>query len=165
MPIVDMLIAEMESESAATRRLLDRVPNDKLDWKPAPKSMSLGLLAAHVATIPVSVAEMSVADEREMGSFAPPTASSKDDLLAKHDASLQRAKEVLRGFDDAKLQAPWKMVSGGKTVFELHRGALLRSIMFNHLYHHRGQLTVYLRLLGVPLPSTYGPTADEHPFR
>jgi uncharacterized damage-inducible protein DinB len=163
--LADMLIAELQSESAATRRLLERVPEDKLGWKPHAKSMALGALANHVATIPVSVAELSVPDEREMGGFSTWPAPSKQDILANHDKSLARAQEILGGYDDAKMQATWTMKAGGKQVMALPRAGLLRAVMFNHLYHHRGQLSVYLRLLDVALPSTYGPSADENPFR
>jgi uncharacterized damage-inducible protein DinB len=165
MRFAEMILAELDAESAATRRLLERIPADKLDWKPHTKSMALGVLANHVATIPMSVAELSVPDVRDMARFEFPPANSKEAILANHDASLKRAKEILMGFDDAKLQANWKMVSGDKTVLELPRAGLLRAIMLNHLYHHRGQMSVYLRLLDVALPSTYGPSADENPFR
>jgi uncharacterized damage-inducible protein DinB len=165
MRFAEMILAELDAESAATRRLLDRIPEDKLGWKPHEKSMTLGALANHVATIPIAIAEMSVADVRDMARFDAWPAPSKDEILANHDKSLMRAKEILMGFDDAKLQATWKMTAGDKTVLELPRAGLLRAVMLNHLYHHRGQLSVYLRLLDVPLPSTYGPSADENPFR
>jgi uncharacterized damage-inducible protein DinB len=165
MRMVEMILAELDAEAAGTRRLLERIPEDKLGWKPHAKSMALGALANHVATIPVAVAEMSVPDVKEMGRFDTWPAPSKDDILANHDKSLGRAKEIVSGFDDAKLQATWKMMAGDKEILKLPRAGLLRAVMLNHLYHHRGQLSVYLRLLDVPLPATYGPSADENPFR
>lgn len=161
MRLVDMIIAELQAESAATRRLLDRLPEEKLAWKPHAKSMSLGALANHVATIPAVIAEMAVPDVKEMVRFDAWPAPAKQDILANHDKSLQRATEILGGFEDAQLQATWKLVMGGKEVMSLPRAGLLRAVLLNHLYHHRGQLSVYLRLLDVPLPSIYGPSADE----
>ena len=163
MRLVDRILAELQAESAATRRLLERLPEDKLGWKPHPKSMSLGALANHVATIPAVIAEMAVPDVQELVRSDAWPAPAKQDVLANHDKSLQRATEILGGFDDAQLQVTWKLMKGGQEVMSLPRAGLLRAVLLNHLYHHRGQLSVYLRLLDVPLPSTYGPSADE-PF-
>ncbi len=165
MKLVDPLIAEMEQEAAATRRVLERVPQAHLSWRPHPKSMSLGQLALHVATVPGSVAEFASIDTiPEPPAFLQPEAKTAAELVPTLDDSIATAKRLLGGFDDARMSALWRLQSGGKDLMALPRAAVLRSIMLNHWYHHRGQLVVYLRLLDVPLPSVYGPSADENPF-
>lgn len=164
MRLVDPILKEFEREAATTRRVLERVPSDQLGWKPHPRSMSLGQLANHVATIPARVTEMITKDEHEMGRFEMPPAASTADLLANHDRSVDAAKRILDGMDDARMQGTWRMMRAGKPILAETRLAMARVILLNHAYHHRGQLTVYLRLLDVPLPSVYGPTADENPF-
>jgi uncharacterized damage-inducible protein DinB len=156
-------LQEMEQEAKATRRLLDRVPADKLTWKPHAKSFSLGQLSLHIAGLPGRIAEAVQGD-----SFEPPTkqAEPKDraEILATFEASLQRANTLLGAMDDANLRGPWNAVVNGRTVLTIPKIAVLRTIAMNHLYHHRGELVVYLRLLNVPVPPVYGPTADENPF-
>jgi uncharacterized damage-inducible protein DinB len=165
MAIVDGLIAELEQESETTRRLLERVPQAHLSWRPHPKSMSLGQLALHIATVPGNVAELASIDTiPEPPAFVQPEAASAAELASELANSIAKAKGYLRGYDDAKMAAMWRLMSGGREILAMPRGALLRAIMLNHWYHHRGQLQVYLRLLNVPVPSVYGPTADENPF-
>jgi uncharacterized damage-inducible protein DinB len=165
MAIAQALIGELEQEAATTRRVLQRVPADKLSWKPHPKSMSLGQLALHVATTPRGVAELVVQDVVEMPDFGErPAAASPEEALKALDESLAAAKRVLGAMDDARLQATWRLTRNGTDLMAMPRVAFLRSIMLNHWYHHRGQLSVYLRLLNVPVPSIYGPSADENPF-
>jgi uncharacterized damage-inducible protein DinB len=165
MAIVDGLIAELEQESETTRRLLERVPQAHLSWRPHPKSMSLGQLALHIATVPGNVAELASIDTiPEPPAFVQPEAASAAELVSELTNSIAKAKGYLRGYDDAKMAAMWRLMSGGREILAMPRGALLRAIMLNHWYHHRGQLQVYLRLLNVPVPSVYGPTADENPF-
>jgi hypothetical protein len=142
MAMIDALLAELEQESLTTRRVLERVPQAHLSWKPHPKSMSLGQLALHVATVPGNDAE----------------------LVPALTASVAKARQHLGGFDDAAMGATWRLMSGGREVMAMPRVAFARAIMLNHWYHHRGQLVVYLRLLDVPVPSVYGPSADENPF-
>jgi uncharacterized damage-inducible protein DinB len=162
--IVDSFIAELEREAATTRRVLERVPADKYDWKPHKKSYPLGTLAFHVANTPRNVAGILAKDTFEYGSLKDTGIGDPSELLATLDKSVATAKELLTGWDDAKAMATWKLVRGGEEIMAMPRIGLVRAIMLNHWYHHRGQLTVYLRLLDVPLPSVYGPTADENPF-
>ena len=165
MTIADTLLAEMDQEARATARVLERVPQAHLSWRPHPRSMSLGQLALHVATIPGNVAQFAVPDiVPEPPAFVQPEATTAAGLLAALDQSLAQARWLLGGFDDASMAATWRLMSGGRELMAVPRGALLRSVMLNHWYHHRGQLVVYLRMHDVPLPSVYGPSADESPF-
>jgi uncharacterized damage-inducible protein DinB len=165
MSIATTLLTELEQESHATRRVLERIPQAHLGWKPHPKSFSLGQLALHVATVPGSVAELVARDTIEPPAFVQPEATSAADLVPALNASVARAKEVLGGLDDAAMGATWRLTAGGRELMAIPRAACARTIMLNHWYHHRGQLLVYLRLLDVPVPSVYGPTADENPFQ
>lgn len=165
MKIIDGLLAELEQEADTTRRVLERIPQAHLSWKPHPKSMSLGQLALHVATVPGSVAELAAMDTvPEPPGFVQPEAATTAELVPSLLDSVARAKRALGGFDDAKMSATWRLQSGGKEIMAMPRVALVRAIMLNHWYHHRGQLLVYLRLLNQSVPSVYGPTADESPF-
>jgi uncharacterized damage-inducible protein DinB len=164
MPAITGLLQELEHEAQTTKRVLERVPNDQLAWKPHPKSMSLGQLALHVATVPGMVATIAAQPEVQAPPFTQPSATSSAELLPALDASVAKAKELLGGMDDAALGATWRLKRGDREVLAIPRGAFLRSIMLNHWYYHRGQLSVYLRQLNVPLPSIYGPSADENPF-
>ena len=165
MSIVDALLAELEQEAYATERVLARVPEAHLGWRPHPKSMSLGQLALHVATIPGNVAQLAAMDSlAEPPAFAQAEAASAKELVPTLRASVAKAREVLGGFDDEAMGATWRLLVGGKEVMTMPRAAVARMIMLNHWYHHRGQLLVYLRMHDVPLPSVYGPTADENPF-
>jgi uncharacterized damage-inducible protein DinB len=164
MSIINALIQELEQEAQTTRRVLERVPGDKLGWKPHPKSMSLGQLALHVATTPGGVAEISQQSPFPRPEFNQPSATSASELVPTLEQSVARAKEILRGMDDGSLQKMWRVVDGDREIMAIPVGAVLRTIMLNHWYHHRGQLSVYLRELNVPVPSIYGPSADENPF-
>ena len=163
--IADSILMEFEQEAATTRRVLERVRGDKLDWKPHEKSMSLGQLGQHIAGVPGDVAAMAALDEVEVPDFGePPSASSVEDLLSTHDEGVNKVREILNGMDDKAAMATWKATKGGRELMAVPRIGVVRSIMLNHWYHHRGQMTVYLRLLGVPVPSIYGPSADENPW-
>jgi uncharacterized damage-inducible protein DinB len=164
MRLADAVIAELEQEAASTRRALERIPEDRLDWKPHPKSMSLGQLALHIASTPAGVARLAALDAMEAPEVTARPAESRAEILATHDASIQAAKEFLRGLDDERAEATWTMTRGGAPVFSMPRIELIRTIMLRHVYHHRGELCVYLRLLDVPVPAIYGPSADENPF-
>ena len=164
MTMVDAFVQELEQEAQTTRRVLERVPDAHLGWKPHEKSMTLGQLALHVAVVPGAVAEVAAQSTASVPEFAHPAATSAAELVPALDESISKAKRVLAGMDDAALDATWQLVSGDRVVLALPRKAILRSIMLNHWYHHRGQLSVYLRQLGVRLPSIYGPSADENPF-
>ena len=165
MAIADALIGEMDQEVGTTRRVLERVPGDKLAWKPHEKSMSLGQLALHVATVPSFVAQLAAQNPGALPeNFEQPSAQSTEEVLSALDESVSEAKQIVGGFDDAAMMETWSLNAGGKTLMSMLRVGLLRAIMLNHWYHHRGQLSVYLRLLDVPVPSIYGPSADENPF-
>jgi uncharacterized damage-inducible protein DinB len=164
MSIIDALIQELDQEVQTTRRVLERVPGDRLAWKPHDKSWCLGQLALHVATVPGAIAQMSRQSPVQVPNFSQPSAASAADLIPALEQSVAKAREVLRSMDDAALAQTWRAVDGDREVLALPVGALLRSIMLNHWYHHRGQLSVYLRQVGVKVPSIYGPSADENPF-
>jgi uncharacterized damage-inducible protein DinB len=164
MAIIDSILMEIDQESKTTQRVLDRVPEDKLSWKPHPKSMSLGQLALHIAGGQGALADMASQDTYEIGSMAQPEPKTKKEIMDGFAQSTAHAKEVLAKFDDAKLMSTWTLTGGGKVIFSTPRIGFIRAVMMNHIYHHRGQLSVYLRLLDVPLPSIYGPSADENPF-
>ena len=165
MSINAQFVQELEQEAQTTRRVLERVPEDKLGWKPHAKSWSLGQLALHVATVQGSIAEIAGPDSVPVPEdFSQAAPASSAEIMSALDDSLSSAKAALEGWDDAAMGATWKAMAGDQEVMAIPRAALLRSIMFNHLYHHRGQLAVYLRLLDVPVPSIYGPSADENPF-
>ena len=165
MRIAEGLIAELEQEVPATRRVLERVPQAHLSWKPHAKSMSLGQLALHVATIPGNVASLVAHDTvPEPPRFVQPEAATSAELIPALEASIGQARSIVSGFDDARMNATWRLLYQGNELMALPRAAMLRMVMLNHWYHHRGQLLVYLRMHDVPLPSVYGPTADENPF-
>src|SRR5262245_455357 len=165
MAAIHALLQELEQEAQTTRRVLERVPEEHLGWKPHPKSMSLGQLALHVATVPGMVAEIAAMDTiPEPPSFVQPEAATAAELVPSLLDSVAKAKRTLGGFDDARMGAIWRLQSGGRDLMAMPRAAFVRAIMLNHWYHHRGQLLVYLRLLNQSVPSVYGPTADENPF-
>jgi uncharacterized damage-inducible protein DinB len=165
MTIIDTMLQELEQEAHTTRRVLERVPDGQLTWKPHEKARTLGQLALHVAMVPGAVAELFASPSpAQVPQFTDPTLDRASELLPALDESLAKAKRVLGGMDDATAMAMWRLMSGEREIFSVPRAALLRSIMLNHWYHHRGQLTVYLRELGVAIPSIYGPSADENPF-
>jgi uncharacterized damage-inducible protein DinB len=166
MKMIDGLLAELEQEAETTRRVLERIPQAHLSWKPHPKSMSLGQLALHVATVPGNVAELAARDTiPEPPDFVQPEAQTASELVPSLTESVAQATRALSGFDDAKMSAIWRLQSRGRDIMALPRVAFVRAIMLNHWYHHRGQLLVYLRMLNLSVPSVYGPTADENPFR
>jgi uncharacterized damage-inducible protein DinB len=165
MPIAESLLPEYDHELATTRRVLERVPEAEFAWKPHAKSMSLGQLAGHVANIPFWLSMTMKAPfydvqtgDKEASLDVP---ASKAVLLKEFDAKVRTARASLASATDAEMMAPWTLKNGDHEVFTLPRVAAVRSFVMNHLIHHRGQLSVYLRLKDVPVPSIYGPTADE----
>ena len=150
---------------SVTRRVLERVPQAKLSWKPHARSMSLGQLALHVATIPGSVASLAATDViPEPPQFVQAEAATAAELVPALAASIAKARMIVGGFDDAAMGAVWRLMHDGKELMAMPRAAVLRMIMLNHWYHHRGQLVVYLRLLDVAVPAVYGRSADDNPF-
>lgn len=165
MTLAGTLLAEFEQEARTTRRFLERLPEEKLGWKPHEKSMSAGQLALHIAGAPAQVVELARQDEVPPPDFGRPNPQpgSVQEVLDVLDGSIASVREVLLTFDDDKMQAAWTVKQGGKEIVSMPRAAFLRSILLNHWYHHRGQFGVYLRLLGAKVPSSYGPSADELP--
>jgi len=165
MPMVDALLPEFDHEMTTTRKVLERVPEDKFAWKPHAKSFSLGTLAAHVAMLPAWGEETLTRSEIDIAGGRPPVApASKAELMATFDKNVAAARSALAGKTDAELLATWTLKRGGRAIFSMPKTAVLRSFVLSHLIHHRGQLSVYLRLLDVPVPSIYGPSADEPSF-
>lgn len=158
------LIAELTSESETTRRLLERLPEDRLAWRPHAKSMSLGQLALHFAQLPLGITAIVERPTAEVPDVPLPEPTSRREVLDALEGSVAQAVERLAAWGDAGLDAPFAFTRHGAVVARMSRGEALRSLLLNHVYHHRGQLTVYLRLLDVPLPPVYGPTADEQLF-
>jgi uncharacterized damage-inducible protein DinB len=164
MAMIDGLLQELEQEAQTTRRVLERVPQAHLGWKPHEKSMSLGQLALHIATVPGNVAQMIAQPSMQRPAFVQPAATQVSELLPALDESVRKARVALGALDDAAVLATWRVLDGDREIMAMPRIAALRAIMLNHWYHHRGQLSVYLRQLNVPVPSIYGPSADENPF-
>jgi uncharacterized damage-inducible protein DinB len=166
MALIDGMLRELEEEAVTTRRVLERVPENRLGWRPHQKARTLGELALHVAMVPGGVAQLvaSPSPAQAPQFRQDPSPASTTELMPALDQSIATAKQVLGGMDDGALTATWRLTNGERELFATTRAAMLRSVMLNHWYHHRGQLTVYLRELGVPIPSIYGPSADENPF-
>ena len=165
MPLIDGLLQELEQETQTTRRVLERVADHQLAWRPHEKARTLGELALHVAMVPGGVAELVASPSpAQAPQFTDPSPKSASELIPALDRSIAKAKHVLGDMDDATLLGTWRLMQGERELFAIPRFSMLRSVMLNHWYHHRGQLTVYLRALGVPVPSIYGPSADENPF-
>ena len=165
MAIIDGMLQELEQEAQTTRRVLARVPESKLAWRPHKKARTLGELALHVAMVPGRVAEFVASPSpAQAPQFTDPSPKSVAELVPTLEQSVAMARKALGDMDDATVMATWRMMSGDRELLAVPRVAMLRSVMLNHWYHHRGQLTVYLRELGVPIPSIYGPSADENPF-
>jgi uncharacterized damage-inducible protein DinB len=163
----ELFLMELEDEAPVTRRALERVPEGKNDWKPHEKSMSLGNLAHLVAAMPSWFALVIEQDELDIApkpGGRPEPAKTNADLLKRFDDAVAKAREALKRTTDAHLMTHWRMLSHGHVVSDQPRHRMLRTGVGNHLSHHRGQLTVYLRLLGVPVPAIYGPTADDKGF-
>ena len=166
MKLTDLISQDLKREAEGTRRVLARVPEGRGDWKPHPKSMPLGYLATLVATLPswiVMMVNQSHWDLAPPGGerVQPPTLARRNDWLAAHDDSVKKAQEALAQTTDEHLIMPWKFMVGGHVVSELPRHIMIRDSVLNHLAHHCGQLTVYLRLNEQQVPGIYGPSADE----
>jgi uncharacterized damage-inducible protein DinB len=162
MPIVETLLPEFDHEMSITRKVLERVPGDRLDWKPHAKSYAAGHLAQHLATIP-SWGFMTMSEPEIDLALLPPLAplQTLGEILALFDQNATNARAALVGKSDAELKAQWSLKRDGHVIFSMPKHAVWRSFVISHLIHHRAQLGVYLRLLDVPVPSTYGPSADE----
>ena len=164
MPMVDALLPEFDHEMSVTRKVLERVPGDRFEWKPHPKSMSFGALAQHVANLPMWGAMTLTKSELDLGGPQPLPAPSRAELLAGFDQRVNETRALLAAVSDAELMVPWTLKRDGHTIFSMPKAAVWRSFVLSHLIHHRAQLSVYLRLNDVPVPSMYGPSADEGAF-
>jgi uncharacterized damage-inducible protein DinB len=157
-------LAEFEAQAPITRLYLERLPEDKLTWKPHEKSMTAGQLALHIASWPGYVVHFVANNPVQVRSeTAYPQPTSRGDILKAFDDSIVSVRETLPSYDDAAMQEQWRLVAGDHEVLSTSRGAFLRDVMFSHMYQHRGQFSVYLRLLGIAVPASWGPSADELP--
>lgn len=165
MSMADAFLAEFEQELATTRRFLERLPEDRLDWRPHEKSMTAGELALHIAQTPKGVLTMAQQNEAPVPNFAGgrPRPKDKAEVLQALEESAEFVRRELPRIDDARMQATWRAMSDRQVVLTMPRAAFVRSIMLNHWIQHRGQFGVYLRLLGAKVPSSYGPSGDEPP--
>jgi uncharacterized damage-inducible protein DinB len=166
MTIAESLLPEFDHEMATTRRLLERVPEDRFGWRPHEKSMTLGRLASHLAEMPDWGYEVCTGDEIDLAPQGaepqkPAVHTARAELLAAFDAAVAKAREAIARTDDATMMRDWSAKGGDQTYFTMPKVAVLRAWVLNHNVHHRGQLSVYLRLLDVPVPAIYGPSADE----
>src|SRR3954467_10057908 len=163
---ISAILQEFREESAITKRLLDRIPADKLTWTPHPKSMTLGQLAGHIAGIPGRISRMAQEDSFDVlkGSFVPEQPKSLEEILATLDQGVRDAEGILQDMTEDRMAGTFRLMKGERELFCQPRARVVRTIMLNHWYHHRGQLSVYLRLLDVPLPVIYGRSADTDPF-
>ena len=165
MTIAQTLLAEFETQAPITRRFLERLPEDKLTWKPHERSMSAGQLAYHLAFVPGGVVRFVQNNPAQAPDFAGfPQPASRQEVLEVFDESIAAVCDLLPKFDDARMNETWRMVAAGREILSQPRVQFLRDVMFSHWYQHRGQFCVYLRLLNVAVPASWGPSADEAPL-
>ena len=164
MSIAQALLDEFEIQAPVTRRFLERLPEDKLQWKPHAKSMSAGQLAFHLAAVPAGVIRLVEKNPAEVPSPSFPQPSSRQEILEAFEASIAAVRGALARADNASMNEIWRLVSGGRELLSMPRAQFLRDVMLNHWYQHRGQFSVYLRMLDVPVPASWGPSADEPPL-
>jgi len=163
MSLSSSFLGEFDNEMANTRKTLERVPTDKLAWQPHDKSMTLGRLASHIAEMPIWATRIVHLSEYDFaaGGFMRLNLGSTDEIVEALDKNLAEAREAVAGAGDEALREKWTLRRGDHVIFSLPRIAVLRTMVLNHIIHHRGQLTVYLRLNDAPVPALYGPSADE----
>ena len=166
MGLIDPLLMEFDREASTTRKLIERCPDAKLGWQPHAKSMTLGKLAHHLATIPAFVGMSVLTDGLDFATAppAPPVPATSAEIVKSFEAACAAAKGAMAQVDDAKAMGIWTLSQGPVMLMAMPRIAILRTLLLNHSVHHRGQLSVYLRLLDVSVPPVYGPSADESPF-
>ena len=159
------LLAELDYEVVSTEKLLNLVPADKLEWQPHPKAMTLGALALHVATISGGYTTFAATGSTDVDTLVShPQPKDKEEILSGFKRSANNARDILKGSFGRWASETWDLTKQATTIFSIPRPLMVRLLVFNHWYHHRGQLSTYLRTLGVKLPSVYGPSADEDPF-
>jgi len=158
------MLAEFETQAPITRKFLERLPEDKFTWKPHDKSMTAGQLALHLATVPGSIVKFVQSNPAQVPtSFNAPQPASRAEVLKAFDENVVTVRNLLPKFDDAAMKESWHLMAGDKELFAQPRGQFVRDVMLSHWYQHRGQLSVYLRILNVPVPASWGPSADEPP--
>lgn len=162
-PIAGALLAEFEVQAPITRRFLERLPDDKLTWKPHEKSMSAGQLAYHLALVPGGVVRFAQNNPAQAPDFNFPQPASREEILKAFDESIVAVRDVLPKFNDAAMNDMWRLVASGREVLAQPRAQFIRDVMLSHWYQHRGQFGVYLRLLNIAVPASFGPSADEPP--
>jgi uncharacterized damage-inducible protein DinB len=162
--IAHALFAEYEFQAPITRRFLERLPEDKLTWKPHERSMTAGQLAYHIAFLGQGVMRAAANNRVQAPDFKLPQPESLGEILKGHDESVAAVRELLPGYDDAGMREIWRLMVGDREVMAMPRGEFIRNVMLSHWYQHRGQFSVYLRLLNVPVPASWGPSADEPPL-
>ena len=163
--IAESMLAEFDAQAPITRRFLERLPEDKLTWKPHDRSMTAGQLAYHLASVPGGIARFVENNPAQApGSFNFPQPASGQEILDTFEESIKTVRDVLPRFDDSAMAETWRMFVGDKEIMAVPRAAFLRDVMLSHWYQHRGQFAVYLRLLNVPVPASWGPSADESPL-
>ena len=164
MSIAQSLLTEFEIQAPITRRFIERLPEDKYTWKPHEKSMTAGQLAYHLAHVPGGVVQFAQTNPAQAPDFASfPQPASRKEILDRFEESIATVRNVLSKSDDASMQETWRLLAGGREVLTQPRGLFLRDVMLSHWYQHRGQFSVYLRILNVPVPASWGPSADEAP--
>jgi len=163
MSIAESFLSEFEVQAPITRRFLERLPEEKLMWKPHAKSLTAGQLALHLAAVPGGIVRFVQTNPAEASGFRFPQPESKAEILAAFDESIAAVHSVMPTYDDAAMHETWWLFAGGKSVLAQPRMDFLRDVMFSHWYQHRGQFSVYLRLLDVAVPASWGPSADEAP--
>lgn len=163
MSLGNMLAAELSHEAISTRKMLERIPFEFVTWKPHEKSTEIGHLAQHLARLPSFVKAVLTTDEFDLAAsgYKPPVLTGTTELVESFDNVLAESIELLNTVSDEDLAKTWRLRMGEKTIFEMARAGVIRTLVLSHLIHHRGQLSVYLRLQNVPVPSIYGPSADE----
>lgn len=166
MRLIDPILMELDREASTTRKCIERVPDDKLGWAPHARSMTAGKLAWHLATLPGWVGAVVLEPGMDFATAPkqPPVPATSKEIAEALSANVASAKKAMASIDDSMAMAEWTLSMAGKVIVAMPRVAFVRNILLNHSYHHRGQLSVYLRLLDVPVPSIYGPSADDNPF-
>jgi uncharacterized damage-inducible protein DinB len=163
MPIAQNILKEFEEQVPITRKFLERLPEDRLTWKPHERSMSAGQLAFHLASVPGGAIEFVQNSPAQAPEFNHPQPASRQEILKTFEESIGTVRNLLPALDDKKMQETWRLVQGDKELLAIPREQFIRDIMLNHWYQHRGQFSVYLRILNVPVPASWGPSADEPP--
>jgi uncharacterized damage-inducible protein DinB len=162
--IAQSLLAEFVIQAPITRRFLERLPDDKLTWKPHDKSLTAGQLAYHLASVPGGICRFVQTNPAQAPGFNFPQPATRQEVLNKFDESIATVREILPTYDDAAMHETWHLEAGGREIMAQERGLFLRDVMLSHWYQHRGQFSVYLRMLNIPVPASWGPSGDEPPL-